>query len=128
MPTPSSHSAAQGLSSLPTQQQPYTYGTLNPSLPTSFAYPPSAYPYVQTQPQTTDPGLTYDPHLYVQPLPDDFWSLSWKERRHLEKMRADQLKMAKEWSNANKEWDKAQSLDAKRRYKAEMKQKKKDLK
>lgn len=130
MPMPSSHSAAQGISShsaaqqkfQPRAQQLSAFCSLDPSM--AYGYPLSAQPPTAIP---TSAGM-FAPHLFVQPLPDNFWSLPWKERRHLEKMRADQMKMAKEWEKANKEWDRAQAVEAKERYRAEVKQKKKDLK
>ena len=98
MPQPSPHSAAQGLAA--------PAGVVTPA-------------------PTSEPHL--HPHLLVEPLPHQFWDLPWRERRHLEKMRANQAKMVRDWEKAQRQWEKAQVVDAEKRRKNELQAKKADL-
>lgn len=64
----------------------------------------------------------------LTPLPDSFWDLSWRERRHYEKMRADQIKAASVWDKGERQRLKAEELDRKTKEKAAIKQWKRELK
>ena len=70
----------------------------------------------------------HHPQLYAEPLPSDFWAMPWRERRHLEKMRADQKKMQRDWEKAQKEQTLARELETARKVKEELKLKQKQLK
>lgn len=78
----SSHSAAQGLSAL-TPGQGFSPHILSPhELSLLQELGPNEWNYL-----TQTPILTP-----IHPLPSNFWSLPWDERRHLEKRRNHELK------------------------------------
>ena len=66
--------------------------------------------------------------MLMQPLPDDFWRLSWRQRRHLREMQAREEKAAWDWDKAQKQWEKAQRMEAERTAKEVYKARKAQLK
>lgn len=64
----------------------------------------------------------------LTPLPNDFMGLSWREGRYWEKMRAEQIKAAKEWEKGERNRLKAEEIERRQREKATMKQYQRDLK
>ena len=72
--------------------------------------------------------MSTDTQMFSQPFPAYFHKLSWHERRHLKRMQADQEKALKQMAKAQRQWEKSQAIEARDRYKAEVKAKKKELK
>jgi hypothetical protein len=72
-------------------------------------------------------GLAQPPML-MQPLPDDFRQLSWRQRRQLRKMQASEQKSVWDWEKAQKQWDKAQRVEMEKKNKEVYKMRKAELK
>ena len=83
------------------------------------------------QPETTVAAPTpaeHPPVYTVEALPENFWSLSWSERRQLEKMRNNQIKALRDWSRAEEARIKVQKKANDKVQMAELKTKRKELK
>jgi hypothetical protein len=117
MPVPgqSAHSAAQGLMTTPTPA----------ALPPDPPFP--AWTTLPATSSTTDPYASH-PRGPLDLSTAGSHSLSRSQRRHLEKMRAEQEKALREWDKAQREWEKALGRETKRRVKEELKKKKDELK
>jgi hypothetical protein len=103
-------------------------------MPQLDAYPfqaPSGLNSAGPSPHSTIQGLgtiSGPTFLAPCPLPDDFWSLPPRERRHFEKERAREMRMMKDWQKAQVERERAEILRLQRQEKEKAKMQKKDIK
>lgn len=106
----SSHSAAQGLGMAPSA------APFDPLTPGAMPFP------------TFGPAGAGSQSMMMQPLPEDFWQLSWRQRRQLRKMQAREKNAAWDWEKAQKDWEKAQRIDMEKKNKEAYRKRKAELK